>query len=62
MKLLSEYYGSDFDKEAHVHKDGQNFIVRMRNDLGSYFVATFNSLDDAENFAENYVRGETYES
>jgi hypothetical protein len=61
MKLLSEYYGSDFDKEAHVHKDGQNFIVRMRNETGSYFVAFFKTQDEAENFAENYVRGETHE-
>jgi hypothetical protein len=33
----------------------------MRNEMGSYFVAFFKTLQDAENFAENYVLGETHE-
>ena len=45
MKILSEHYGTDIDREAHVHYD-EGF---------------FNSIDEAENFAENYVLGESHE-
>ena len=61
MKILSEYYGTDIDREAHVFFDENFFKVRMRNETGSYFVAFFKSLQEAENFAENYVLGETHE-
>ena len=61
MKILSEYYGKDIDREAHVYLDEKFYKVRMRNETGSYFVAFFNSLQEAENFAENYVLGETHE-
>jgi hypothetical protein len=61
MKILSEYYGTDIDREAHVYLDEKFYKVRVRNETGSYFVAFFNSIDEAENFAENYVLGETHE-
>ena len=61
MKILSEYYGKDIDREAHVYLDEKFYKVRVRNETGSYFVAFFNSMDEAENFAENYVLGETHE-
>jgi hypothetical protein len=55
MKILSEYYGTDIDREAHVYLDEKFFKVRMRNETGSYFVAFFKSQQEAENYAENYV-------
>ena len=61
MKILSKYYGKDIDREAQVYFDEKFFKVRVRNETGSYFVAFFNSIDEAENFAENYVLGETHE-
>ena len=61
MKILSEYYGTDIDREAHLYFDENSFKVRMRNESGSWFVAFFISLQEAENFAENYVLGETHE-
>jgi len=33
----------------------------MRNAMGSYFVAFFKTLQEAEIFAENYVLGDTHE-
>jgi bifunctional ADP-heptose synthase (sugar kinase/adenylyltransferase) len=40
----------------------QNFYkVRVRNETGSYFVAFFKTQDEAQNYAENYVLGETHE-
>ena len=62
MKILSEYYGKDIDREAHIYLDEKFFKVRMRNQTGTWFVAFFKSQDEAENFAEHYVNGETHES
>ena len=61
MKILSEYYGKNIDREAQVYFDEKFFKARMRNEFGSYFVAFFNSLQEAENCAENYILGETHE-
>ena len=61
MKILSEHYGTDIDREAHVYLDEKFYKVRVRNQTGSWFVAFFNSIDEAENFAENYVLGESHE-
>jgi hypothetical protein len=61
MKILSEYYGTDIDREAHLYLDENYFKVRVRNETGSWFVAFFKTQDEAENYAENYVLGETNE-
>ena len=61
MKILTEHYGTDIDREAHVYLEEKFYKVRMRNETGSWFVAFFNSIDEAENFAENYVLGESHE-
>ena len=61
MKILSEYYGTDVDREAHVYLDENYFKVRVRHETGSWFVAFFKTQDEAENYAENYVLGETNE-
>lgn len=61
MKILSEYYGTDIDREAYVYLDEKFYKVRMRNSMGSYFVAFFKTLQEAEIFAENYVLGDTHE-
>jgi len=55
MKILSEYYGTDKDREAHIYLDENFFKVRIRNELGSYFVAFFKTQDEAENYAESWV-------
>lgn len=61
MKIISEHYGTDIDREAHVYLDEKFYKVRVRNQTGSWFVAFFNSIEEAENFAENYVLGESHE-
>ena len=61
MKIISEYFGKDIDREAHVYLDEKFYKFRMRNDLGTYFVAFFKTQDEAEIFAEHYVNGETHE-
>ncbi len=62
MKTLNQYYGKDIDREAYIYLDENFFKVRMRNELGTWFVAFFKSQDEAENYAEHYVNGETHES
>ena len=61
MKIISEHYGTNIDREAHVYLDEKFYKVRARNEFGSYFVAFFNNVQEAENFAENYVLGESHE-
>jgi hypothetical protein len=61
MKILNQYYGKNIDREAHIYLDEKFYKVRMRNETGTWFVAFFKSQDEAENYAENYVVGETHE-
>ena len=61
MKILNQYYGKNIDREAHIYLDEKFYKVRMRNETGTWFVAFFKTQDEAENYAENYVVGETHE-
>ena len=61
MKIINEYYGKNIDREAHIYLDEKFYKVRMRNETGTWFVAFFKTQDEAENYAENYVLGETQE-
>ena len=61
MKILNEYYGKNMDREAYIYLDEKFYKVRMRNETGTWFVAFFKTQDEAENYAENYVVGETHE-
>jgi hypothetical protein len=57
FKQLSEYYSDDTKKRASVIKEiGTNkYIVKLINDSGSVFSATFDNEDDAEGYAEEWV-------
>ena len=61
MKILNQYFGQDLDRLAEIFFDENFYKVRAINEFGTYFVAFFERVDDAENFAENYVLGETHE-
>jgi hypothetical protein len=56
-KELSEYYSDDKTKRASVIKElGTNkYIVKLINDSGSAFSASFDIEDDAEAYAESWV-------
>lgn len=56
-KQLSEYFSDDRLKTSSVVKElGTNhYIVRFKNEAGSYFSASFQSEDDAEKAAEDWV-------
>jgi len=57
-KELSEYFSDTSNKRASVVKElgTNNYIVRAINDSGSVFSTTFNTEDDAEQFAEEWVQ------
>ncbi len=57
-KELSEYFSDTSNKRASVVKElgTNNYIVRAINDSGSVFSTTFNTEDDAEQFAEEWVK------
>ena len=55
MKTISKYYGTNMDRESHVYLDEKFYRVRARNEFGSYFVAFFNNVQEAESFAESWV-------
>jgi hypothetical protein len=56
-KDISEYYSEDQKRRASVIKElgTQRFIVRVINDAGSAFTATFHNEEDAEGYAEEWV-------
>ncbi len=57
-KELSEYFSDTSNKRASVVKElgTNNYIVRAINDSGSVFSTTFNTEDDAEQYAEDWVK------
>lgn len=60
MKLLSEYVSEDFKKEAKVYYvNEKTFTVSVKSDMGITYTASFNRMQLAEDFAENWVIGDT---
>lgn len=57
VKKLSEYY-NDSGREATVYKNLEEdhfYLVSVKNDSGTSFVSNFDTVDDAEDFAESWV-------
>lgn len=56
-KEISEYFSEDKLRTASVIKELSTgfYIVRFKNDAGSIFSATYQKLDDAEQYAEDWV-------
>lgn len=57
IKELSKYYSEDELRVATVFKklDDSTFFVSVMHDTGNSFRAEFENVDDAENFAEDWV-------
>lgn len=56
-KEISDYFSEDGLKTASVIKElgTGKYIVRFKNDAGSIFSATYDDLDSAEQYAEDWV-------
>ena len=56
--IISEYRSDDSIRHATVVKEigTKRYIVRMMNDSGSYFTASTENIDAAEDIADEWVR------
>jgi hypothetical protein len=55
-KLIISKYWSDQDaREAIVERDEVRYYAHVKSAFGTWYVSVFLSLDDAEDFAENWV-------
>jgi hypothetical protein len=59
-KELSEYYSEDNKRRASVVKElgTKRYIVRLINESGSAFSASFENEESAEAYAEEWVTNE----
>lgn len=57
-KEISEYFSDDEKRTASVIKElgTGHFIVRLKNEAGSAFSASFEDEDAAEQYAEDWVK------
>lgn len=58
LKLLSEYYSDDMQRRATVTMElnTKRFRVATVSETGSAFSTMFDMEDDAEQFAEDWVK------
>jgi hypothetical protein len=58
LKLLSEYYSDDMKRRAAVALDLTTKKIRVTtvSDTGTAFTTIFDGEDDAEQFAEDWVK------
>ena len=57
IKIISEYIGEGENRTATVYKDLEvnDYKVTVKNEAGSSFLATFDDIDSAEDYAESWV-------
>lgn len=57
IKIISEYIGENENRTATVYKDlaDNNYMVSVKNEAGSSFIAMFDNIDEAEDYAESWV-------
>jgi hypothetical protein len=56
MKFISEYSSDELTKTAKVYyRDERDFTVIVKSDTGTYYNVSFNNIQDAEDYAEDWV-------
>ena len=58
MKFISEHLSVDELKSARVFLSGNSetpYMVIVKDDTGTHYQATFNSIERAEDYAEDWV-------
>jgi hypothetical protein len=56
MKFISEYSSDKLTKTAKVYYCGErDFTVIVKSDTGTYYNVSFNNIQDAEDYAEDWV-------
>lgn len=58
LKLLSEYFSEDMKRRASVTQelDSKRFRVAVVSETGTAFSTMFDTEDEAEQFAEDWVK------
>jgi len=54
MKELSKYFG-DNNREATVYRDENGYFATVKSATGVYYTARFQTEEDAEDYAEDWV-------
>ena len=53
---MSEYSNDELTKTAKVyHRGERDFTVIVKSDTGTYYNVSFNNIQDAEDYAEDWV-------
>ena len=56
MKFVSEYISEDEAKIARVyHRGAKDFVVILKDAMGSYYNTSFETIRIAEDYAEDWV-------
>ena len=56
MRFISEYMNNTMTKTAKVyHRGEKDFIVIVKSDTGSYYNVSFENIQSAEDYAEDWV-------
>jgi len=55
MRELSNFYGDNNDRAATVFRDADGYFATVKSATGVYYTARFNSEEDAEAYAEDWV-------
>jgi hypothetical protein len=56
MKFISEYMNTEMTKTAKVYHQGErDIIVVVKSDTGSHYNVSFDNLQAAENYAEDWI-------
>ena len=55
MRELSKYFGEN-NTEAGVFKDADGYFATVKSSSGVYYTARFTSEEDAEIYAEDWVK------
>lgn len=57
IKVLSEYFSNDNRRSAKIYVllPQKEYNVSVMNEAGSSFTSMFENINDAEDFAENWV-------
>jgi hypothetical protein len=58
IRVLSEYYSDDGKRTAtiYVNPSMPDYYVSVKNETGSTFTATFETMTASEDYADDWVR------
>lgn len=55
MKEIGVYLGDNNNRTAKVYREGEKYLVTVKNASGVYFTSEHLRLEEAENYAEDWV-------